>query len=104
MNVQARMLMAASLLVAAPAFAAEPAAAPALATQPAAAAGTQQAAAQPTAIDKADPVICRRQQEIGSLLKTKKVCLTKSQWEEQRQVNRSNIEQSQIQRGMDPVQ
>jgi len=29
--------------------------------------------------------------------------MTKSQWQEQRRGDRSNIERSQIQRGMDPV-
>ncbi|WP_395390705.1 hypothetical protein WBP07_09285 [Novosphingobium sp. BL-8A] len=101
-------------MTAAPAFAAAqaapaPAAAPASAaegvanTAPAAAPAAQPAA-QVSAIDKKDPVICQRQQEIGSLLHAKKVCMTKSQWEAQRQADRSNIERSQIQRGMDPVQ
>lgn len=54
-------------------------------------------------IDKKDPLICERVTEIGSRLRAKKICMTKSQWEEQRRGDRSNIERSQIQRGMDPV-
>ncbi|MBO9516952.1 MAG: hypothetical protein J7493_02680 [Porphyrobacter sp.] len=54
-------------------------------------------------IDKKDPMICERVTEIGSRLRAKKICMTKSQWEEQRRGDRSNIERSQIQRGMDPV-
>jgi hypothetical protein len=29
-----------------------------------------------------DPVVCRREVPIGSLIATRKICLTKSQWEE----------------------
>lgn len=109
----------ATVLMAAPAFAAEQASAPAAAPAAAAQAPTDpagpapvapaavpapQTAAQVAAAEKKDPVICQRQQEIGSLLHAKKVCMPKSQWEAQRQIDRSNIERSQIQRGMDPVQ
>ncbi|WP_395331659.1 hypothetical protein WBP06_02845 [Novosphingobium sp. BL-8H] len=110
------VLIAAFLLTATPAFAAGQTTAPtapaaADATNGAAAAAspaTGQAAAQPAAqvtpIEKKDPIVCQRQQEIGSLLHAKKVCMPKSQWDAQRQLNRENIERSQIQRGMDPVQ
>ncbi len=100
------ILIVSLLLTSAPAFAAGQAAAPAVTdapnAAPAAAPATEQAA-QVSAIDKKDPVICQRQQEIGSLLHAKKVCMTKSQWEAQRQADRSNIERSQIQRGMEPA-
>ena len=51
-----------------------------------------QTAAFPSAIDQADPLICERIQEIGSRLKVKKVCLTKSQWDAQKREDRMNIE------------
>ena len=64
----------------------------------------QPAAPQPgaslSAIDKADPVVCEKIQEIGSRLKVKKVCLTKSQWDAQKREDRMNIERSQVTRGV----
>ncbi|TCM19437.1 hypothetical protein EDF56_10373 [Novosphingobium sp. PhB165] len=110
MYTRTTVLIAASLLMAGPAFAADPATAPVPAqaaipaATPAAAPAAPGAAKPVSAIDANDPVICQRQQEIGSLLKVKKVCMTKSQWAEQRQINRSNIEQSQVQRGLTPAQ
>lgn len=103
-----KLAAAACALAAVPAMAAEPAA------QAAVQAGGQAApAAAPASsgtpsvakndIEKADPVVCERVTEIGSRLRAKKVCMTKSQWQEQRRGDRSNIERSQIQRGMDPV-
>lgn len=55
------------------------------------------------AAKKADPMICERIQEIGSLLRSKKVCMRKSEWEEQRRNDRANIERSQVQRGLQPA-
>ncbi|MFC4293858.1 hypothetical protein ACFO0A_02170 [Novosphingobium tardum] len=49
---------------------------------------------------EADPLICERQLEPGSLLKKKKVCKRKSEWAEQRRDNRMLIERSQTQRTM----
>ncbi|MCJ2188159.1 hypothetical protein [Novosphingobium beihaiensis] len=48
-----------------------------------------------------DPMICERVKQIGSLLRSKKVCMRKSQWEEQRRGDRANIERSQVQRGLE---
>lgn len=62
------------------------------------AAGTP--AGTPAAEKPADPMICERVQEIGSLLRKKKICMLKSQWEEQRRDNRSSIERTQVQRGI----
>jgi len=53
-------------------------------------------------IDQSDPVECRKFQEIGSRLKIKRVCLTKSQWEAQARDDRMNIEPSQVARGIGP--
>lgn len=47
-----------------------------------------------------DPVVCERVEEVGSLIRAKKVCMRKSQWEEQRRSDRSLIERSQVQRPM----
>lgn len=77
---------------------------PALAGDPA----PQTAPVAPAAVPgadaaKPDPVICERVPEIGSRLRAKKICMTKSEWAEQRRGDRSNIERSQVQRGLDPV-
>ncbi|KHK92983.1 hypothetical protein [Novosphingobium malaysiense] len=62
------------------------------------------AAADPAESEaKADPVICERIKEVGSLLRSKKVCMHKSEWEAQRRGDRSNIERSQVQRGLQPA-
>lgn len=47
---------------------------------------------------KGDPneVICERQQELGSRLATRKVCMTRAQWEEQRRSDRDLVTRSQI--------
>ena len=51
----------------------------------------------------ANPMICQRIQEIGSRLRAKKICMLKSEWEEQRRTDRANIERSQVQRGLQPA-
>ncbi|GFM29930.1 hypothetical protein [Novosphingobium sp. PY1] len=48
---------------------------------------------------EADPVVCERVKEVGSLIRSKKVCLRKSQWEAQRRSDRAMIERSQVERG-----
>lgn len=68
-----------------PATAAAPAVTPAAAAKPA---------------KDADPMICERFAETGSLLRSKKVCMRKSDWEEQRQQNQRLIERSQTQMPM----
>ena len=45
-----------------------------------------------------DRMICESQEEMGSRLKKKKVCMRKSEWDAQRQQNRQMIERSQVQR------
>ncbi|MCJ2177231.1 hypothetical protein [Novosphingobium album (ex Hu et al. 2023)] len=55
------------------------------------------------AAKKADPIVCERIQQIGSLLRSKKVCMHKSEWDEQRRSDRANIERSQVQRGLQPA-
>ncbi|HET6536361.1 MAG TPA: hypothetical protein VFG41_09275 [Sphingomicrobium sp.] len=45
-------------------------------------------------------VVCEKQQEIGSRIATKRVCLTRSQWDEQRRLDRQDIDKAQVQRPM----
>lgn len=59
----------------------------------------QQTAAKPIA---ADQVICEKEEDTGSRLSSHKVCHTRSQWEQLRHDDRSNIERAQEQRGMIP--
>jgi hypothetical protein len=68
------VLSAEPALVATPA----PAVAPAPAAAPEAAPVTKTAEA--AAADRANEVICRKQQETGSLVKVKKTCHTRQQW------------------------
>ena len=43
----------------------------------------------------ADPVVCERFTELGSRLRSKKVCKRRSEWAEDRRNDRDNIERSQ---------
>ena len=54
------------------------------------------------ASQSADPneVICERQTVVGSRLAHRKVCLTRSQWQESRRQDRGEVEKVQTQRGM----
>jgi invasion protein IalB len=56
-----------------------------------------QNSAAPTTKKKPDPneVVCEKQSVLGSRLATKKVCLTRSQWAEQRQSNHDLVARSQ---------
>jgi hypothetical protein len=65
--------------------------------------GAQGAAAETPAVPadpvpEANPVICKRFTEIGSRLKSTKVCQTQSEWDEQRRAGRQSIERSQTNR------
>lgn len=40
-------------------------------------------------------IICERQQEVGSRLASKRVCMTAQQWQEQRQRDREGVEENQ---------
>lgn len=50
----------------------------------------------------ADQVICEKQEDTGSRLSSHKICHTRSQWEQLRHDDRSNLERAQEQRGMIP--
>ena len=57
----------------------------------------------PAAANKTpDPneVICERQEEPGSRLASKRVCMTRSQWADQKGQDRQELEKVQVERGM----
>lgn len=80
-------------------FVAAVGAVPATASEPPAAAVAAGEDPKVAEVAKADPMICERVQQIGSLLRAKKVCMRKSQWAEQRRSDRANIDRSQLQSG-----
>ena len=53
-------------------------------------------AAQPAPVNSKKPdvnkLVCQRQEEIGSRLSAKKVCMTVQEWQEFRSQNRENLE------------
>ena len=55
-----------------------------------------------TAAKTPDPneVICERQEEPGSRLSSKRICMTRSQWADQKSQDRQQLEKVQVQRGM----
>jgi Ni/Co efflux regulator RcnB len=58
-------------------------------------------ATAPTTAASSDPVICEKEEVTGSRLATRKVCMTRSQWEDARRQDRMNLEKTQTQRGME---
>ena len=71
---------------AAPAAGADPAAHAAAPAGPAAAAA--EAKPETVAANDEDPIVCRSQVETGTIGRKQKICMTKSQWEAQRQAAR----------------
>ena len=66
-----------------------------------------QQSAQPVAVQvtvKAAPdpneVICEKEQDSSSRIVTRRVCMTRSQWAEQRRLNRMDVEKIQTQRDL----
>ena len=55
------------------------------------------AADPPTGKPPRDPneVVCERQEVLGSRLNTKRVCMTRAQWQEQRMQDRMDLDKSQ---------
>ena len=82
--------LSATVAVAQPAPAAVPAPVAAPADAPAPVAPPTTKSATLASADKADEVICRRQTETGSLVKIKKTCHTRSQWEYIQAENKRN--------------
>lgn len=69
-----------------------------LAAAPAFAQDQQQQQQQARKTANPDEVVCEKQQETGSRLSSQRVCMTRSQWAEQRRVDRQEIEKAQVQR------
>ncbi len=67
-----------------------------------AALGTTAAFAAPTGGKQKDPneVVCEKQKELGSRVATKRICMTRAEWAEQRRQDRMDLEKTQVQRGM----
>ena len=67
---------------------------------------SQQQQQQQTGKKAADPneVVCEKQQETGSRLASERVCMTRSQWAEQRRLDRQDIEKAQTSRPMNSPQ
>ena len=63
---------------------------------------TAPANSAPPAAKTPDPteVICERQEEAGSRLSSKRICMTRSQWADQKTQDRQQLEKVQVQRGM----
>jgi Spy/CpxP family protein refolding chaperone len=55
---------------------------------PSVAAGTQTESAVPLA-DRGDEIVCRKEKETGSLVKTRKTCHSRAQWQYIDEVNQS---------------
>lgn len=50
-----------------------------------------------------DPLVCQVHQELGSLIKRRKVCLHKSEWDRQILEERQMINRTQVLRGITPA-
>jgi hypothetical protein len=57
-----------------------------------------QAAAPAAQSASNDPVICEKQEVTGSRLATRKVCMKRSQWQDQQLQERQTIERAQVNR------
>lgn len=74
-----------------------------LAAQPPAAAPAPAPSAQKktdAAQAESDPMVCQVHQELGSLIKRRKVCLHKSEWDRQHFEERQMINRTQVLRGI----
>jgi hypothetical protein len=63
--------------------------------------GVVKVAGQPGAVKGPDPteIVCEKVEVIGSRLASKRVCMTRVQWAEQKRLNREEIDKAQRQRG-----
>ena len=89
-------LLIVSIVTTSAALAASPATAQSQPQQP-----TQTAPSTNPKATASDPVICEKEEIIGSRLATHKICMTRSQWEDARSQDRMNLEKTQTQRGME---
>lgn len=60
----------------------------------------QPQASAPTVAANPDEVICEKQEVTGSRLAHRKVCMTRSQWQETRREDRKTVEKAQSERGL----
>jgi invasion protein IalB len=74
-----------------------------LASAPAVAQADQQQQSAKKALDP-NQVVCEKQEETGSRLASKRVCMTRSQWAEQRRLDRQDIDRAQTQKSMNSPQ
>jgi invasion protein IalB len=61
--------------------------------------GAAPATAAPTQAKPADPmseIVCQKQEVPGSRVATKRICMTRLQWQEQKTLNRQDVERAQI--------
>jgi len=61
---------------------------------------SQSTPAKPAAKADQDKMICEKQEVLGSRLAVRRVCKTRAQWEDQKRVDREDLERTQQQRGM----
>ena len=62
----------------------------------AAVAQATQPAAQAKPADPMSEVVCQKQSIVGSRLATRRVCMTRQQWLEQRSTDRQDVEKAQV--------
>jgi hypothetical protein len=56
--------------------------------------------ADPASNGNPNEVVCERQSVIGTRLAHRKVCMTRSQWQDAKRQDREAVEKAQMQRGM----
>lgn len=54
------------------------------------------AASKPKKVKDPNEVVCEKQEVLGSRLAVRRVCMTRSQWEEQRRSDRDLVQKSQV--------
>jgi invasion protein IalB len=55
-----------------------------------------QSAAPAKPVDPMSEVVCQKQEVVGSRLATRRVCMTRQQWLEQRASDRQDVEKAQV--------
>jgi hypothetical protein len=74
-----------------------------LASVPAVAQADQQQQSAKKAVDP-NQIVCEKVEETGSRLSAKRVCMTRSQWAEQRRLDRQDVDRAQTQKSMNSPQ
>jgi len=70
---------------------------PAVAQSPAAQTETKTTA---KAAENSDEIVCQKQEETGSRLAKKKICMTRAEWADRQLQDRQELERAQTRRGM----